>query len=327
VIRETGRILIPILLDPKGKPKNPSSLTVSSDAPWSEILNQTLDQDVIMSEPGYPPYNASVMDGYAIRTNEFIMDPSKLNSSSSASGGNDWTHQVMDKVYAGDQAPPKTSSSSSEQLLPSAYYITTGAVVPDSYNCVVPIEECHVSPDKRFLSITTASTIQNQQWIRPIGCDIAAGSVVLPRGHCMDPVALGLLQQSGAKSIHIKRPIVVGVLSTGNELLLLSSSSNNDDNQQQQLPGKIPDVNRPILLSMLSSSSFGNCCETVDLGMERDDDVTAMARTMNAALETCDVIITTGGISMGETDIMEQVLVDHCHGTLHFGRMHMKPGM
>ena len=131
----------------------------------------------------------------------------------------------------------------------------------------------------------------------------------------MDSVALGLLKQSGAESIQIKRPIVVGVMSTGNELIL--------GTPQDNTPGKIPDVNRPILLSLLSS--FGNC-EVVDLGMERDDDVKAMARTIDSALQKCDVIITTGGISMGKSNIVAQVLVNHCGGKLHFGRMHMKPG-
>jgi molybdenum cofactor synthesis domain-containing protein len=294
VIRETGRVLL----------EHPhSSLTVSSEAAWNVILDRVLDKDVTMSEPGYPPYNASIMDGFAIRTNdEFPRDD-----------GEDWTHQVVDKVYAGDQAPPKQLRESGN--LPLAYYITTGAVVPDSCNCVVPIEECQVSPDKKQIRIKPSATIRDQIWIRPIGCDIPAGSVVLPRGHRMDPVALGLLKQSGAGSIQIKRPIVVGVLSTGNELIW--------GTPQDNTPGKIPDVNRPILLSLLSS--FGNC-ETVDLGMERDDDVQAMARTIDSALQKCDVIITTGGISMGETDIVEQVLVEHCGGKLHFGRMHMKPG-
>jgi molybdopterin molybdotransferase len=136
------------------------------------------------------------MDGFAIQTNdEFPRD-----------NGEDWTHQVADKVYTGDQAPPKWLQESGN--LPLAYYITTGSVVPDSYNCVVPIEECQVSPDKKQIRIEPSATIQDQIWIRPIGCDIPAGSVVLPRGHRMDSVALDLLKQSGAELIQIKRPIV-----------------------------------------------------------------------------------------------------------------------
>jgi molybdenum cofactor synthesis domain-containing protein len=298
VIRETARILL----------ENGGNTTkiISSDAPWSDILNSVLEKDVMMAEPGYPPYNASIMDGYCIRSEEF--DVSSVT-------GDDFTHQVIDKVYAGSNEPQKKDSVS-ESNLPITYYITTGAVIPESFDCVVPVEEVKVSSDKKYIQIQKTATIKKNKWIRPVGCDIAEGSVVLPKGHRIDPVGLGLLKQSGAESIHVKRPIVVGVLSTGNELILGSK-----ENASQ--PGKIPDVNRPILLSLLSS--FG-LCETVDLGMDRDDDVNAMARTIDVALERCDVIITTGGISMGESDIVEKVLVDQCGGTLHFGRMHMKPG-
>jgi molybdopterin biosynthesis enzyme len=307
VLRETARVL----LTPKAKPE--PSFRISSDAPSSEIFGKVLDEDVRMEEPGYPSYNASIMDGYALRTSDYA---SSNRPPSDSSENTSWTHSVVDKVYAGDEQGPKSADGGTGGL-PSAYYITTGAVIPETYDCVVPIEECLVSEDRQNIKIQPSAATEPNKWIRPIGCDIPAGSVVLPRGHEMDPVALGLLKQSGAPSISVKRRLVVGILSTGNELILGSK----DDATQ---PGKIPDVNRPILLNLLST--FGNYCDPLDLGNERDDNVQAMARTIDGALEKCDVIITTGGISMGETDIMEHVLVEHCGGTLHFGRMHMKPG-
>jgi molybdenum cofactor synthesis domain-containing protein len=302
VIRETARILL--------EQESEATKTLSSLSPWNELMDQVLDKDVLMNEPGYPPYNASIMDGYAVRTDEF-----------QKSRDEGWTHQVLDKVYAGDEVAPKQQQDSGSRTdLPSAYYITTGAVIPNTCNCVVPIEECDVSEDKTRIRIHPTATIADQKWIRPIGCDIPAGSVVLPRGHYIDPVALGLLKQSGAESIRVKRKIVVGVLSTGNELIIGLGPKKD---AKSQSAGKIPDVNRPILLSQFSSYGI---CEAVDLGNERDDDVDAMAKTVEKSLETCDVIITTGGISMGETDIVEHVLVEKCGGKLHFGRMHMKPG-
>jgi len=302
VLRETGRIV----LDQRSRGIHQSQ-SISSTAPWSEILNTVLDKDVLMTEPGYPPYNASIMDGYCIRSSEFkVTDQADDNA---------FTHQVADNVYAGDH-PTTAKEIPSDSTLPTAYYITTGAVVPDTFDCVVPIEECRVSEDKKFVHVQKSATIQSGKWIRPIGCDIPAGSVVLPQGHCIDPVALGLLKQSGAESIQVKKRVTVGVLSTGNELILGFKADPTHT-------GKIPDVNRPILLSLLES--FGNV-ECVDLGMERDDDVDAMAKRIDSATETCDVIITTGGISMGDTDIVEKVLIDHCGGSLHFGRIHMKPG-
>jgi molybdopterin biosynthesis enzyme len=297
VLRETARIV----MTPNAK-TDPTLKLSPFEAPEKSI-GLVLDEDVIMGEPGYPPYNASIMDGYAIRTSEAV-----------SSDHQTWTHHVLDRIYAGDEQLPKLAVSENSGL-PPAYYITTGAVVPDGYNCVVPIEEIEVSNEKDKIRILPSATIKPNTWIRPIGCDIPANSVVLPKGATIDPVALGLIKQSGVEFVTIKRPLVVGVLSTGNELIGTNNTSQS---------GMIPDVNRPILLNLLST--FGDFCQPLDLGNERDDDIQAMARTIDKALEKCDVIITTGGISMGESDIVEQVLVDHSAGTLHFGRLHMKPG-
>lgn len=310
VMQETARVLS----TSGGKPNPVATLPVAS-TPWSTLLQCVIAKDVLMKEPGYPPYNASIMDGYAIRTTEF-----STADATEASATNSWTHCVVDKMYAGDDANAKKGPrEASSSPLPPAFYITTGAVVPDTYNCVVPVEQCEVSHDRKQIRVAASAGLEDQTWIRPVGCDIPPSSVVLPKGHVIDPVAIGLLKQSGAGSIDVKRKTKVGVLSTGNELISVDYSD-----EEALSHGKIPDVNRPILLSLLST--YAHCCEPVDLGMVRDDDIDAMSRTVQAALDDCDVIITTGGVSMGETDIVEQVLVDRCGGTLHFGRMHMKPG-
>lgn len=305
VLMETARVLI----TSNAKPNPTVQIPLVDTTPPSTLLHKVLDQDVIMIQPGYPPYNASIMDGYAICSTE-------CNTSDAP---NQWTYRVVRKVYAGDDQVHSPCASESS-VLPTAYYITTGAVVPDSCDCVVPIEECQVSEDGQQIRIMSHAKVSPNEWIRPIGCDIPPESIVLPKGHKIDPIALGLLKQSGVQSIAVKRPLVIGILSTGNELM---TSTQQDTDKQQK--GKIPDVNRPILLNMIPT--FGIDYTVMDLGHQRDDDVHAMAKTMDQALDNCDVIITTGGISMGETDIVERVLIDHCHGTLHFGRMHMKPGM
>ena len=318
VMRETARIL---LNDKKNSPTERISL---SSTPLSTLLNCTLDEDVTMSEPGYPPYNASIMDGYAIRTGEHFTTQDAMLADTT----NSWTHGVVDNVYAGDcdnKSQTALHGGDKNDTLPSAYayYITTGAVVPESCNCVVPIEECIVSSCTSKIRILPSANLKHHQWIRPVGCDIPPSTVVLPKGHSIDPIAIGLAKQSGVEYIKVKRRTRVGVMSTGNELII---KTNDDGPAEQPQRGKIPDVNRPVLLSILATSTFQNICEPIDLGMVRDDDVDAMVETFEAALERCDVIITTGGVSMGQTDIIEHVLVDRCGGNLHFGRMHMKPG-
>ncbi len=302
-----------VLLEQKRTPA-----TKSSFAPWNELLHQTLAEDVIMSEPGYPTYNASIMDGYAIRVNDFFHPQHEdLNS---ADSGTTWTHHVLDKILPGMSRPlqQQTKKAITNESLPPAYYVTTGAIVPDTFDCIVPFEECVVSKDGSLLHIQSNATIQEWKWIRRIGSDIPAGFVVLARGHTLDPVAIGLIRQSGVQQVKLLSPLTVGVLSTGNELMPECLDANSCSSL-----GRIPDVNRPILLSLLSSSGT---CQAVDLGVARDDDIPSLVSTLRSAMDTCDVIISTGGISMGESDVVEQALVDYLGGKLHFGRLHMKPG-
>ncbi|CAB9517918.1 Molybdenum cofactor biosynthesis protein [Seminavis robusta] len=288
---------------------------ISSQASASELLGRIVAEDLLMREPGYPPYRASIMDGYVIRSDEYKPKEDGTDQQ--------WTHQVSGRVHAGPSTNPAAPDSSS---LPSAVYVTTGARIPDSYDCVVPIELIDESADKANITISSKASVEPKKWIRNVGCDIEAGSVVIPAGSCIHPVSLGLLQQSGQTAIKVIRKTKVGVLSTGNELLVSTDSwSNQQENGGLIQTGQIPDVNKPILLSLLSSLG-SNSCEPVDLGMERDDDIDSMTRTIERALQTCDFILTTGGISMGETDIVEDVLVGRLGGKLHFGRLNMKPG-
>ena len=268
------------------------------DAALNQWLGRTVDANVLMTEPGYPTYNASVMDGYAIRLEEMSLTDGP-------------SHAILDKIFAGDDVTTIHTNASTD--LPVAYYVTTGAAIPDSFDCVVPMEQCTVLDDRK-LFIQPDATLQEGKWIRKIGCDMKAGSLVVPRGHVLDPVAIGLIHQSGVKEIVLRKPLQVGVMSTGNELLLPGENNR---------LGKIPDVNRPVLKALVSS--FGTC-SVVDLGIQRDDDVEALTQAIEVALGSCDVIITSGGVSMGESDVIEQVLVEKLGGTIHFGRLHMKPG-
>lgn len=300
VLRETARRLVTEEARVGTVPPSPGTL-----------LGQVLAKDILMEEPGYPPYRASIMDGYCVRSQDAFETASA-----------DWTHCVVDKMYAGDNQGDKVSvtnekNTAAEALLATAYYVTTGAMIPDTFDCVVPIEDCRVANDSRKIFIQNIPQAKLGKWIRPVGCDISAGSVVLPRGHVIDPVSLGLLQQSGSSDVHVRPKVRVGVLSTGNELLKDWSPT------RDGVQGKIPDVNRPVLCNLLEQLGH---CEVIDLGTCRDDDAAAMGQVLEKSLERCEVVLTTGGISMGESDIVEEVLVQQLGGQLHFGRLHMKPG-
>ena len=308
-----------VRLHPEVKRLGSNTLCKPQRSAYEHVLGKTLAQDVHVVEP-YPPFDASIMDGYAICCADLLVP-----------GGEDrdgWTHRITSRIYAGDEIDDANTSGgihSDGGKLPPAAYVTTGAVIPAPYDAVMPVEVVAVSADGQYLRIHSKDKdISPGKWIRKVGCDMAQGEVALAAGTVLQPPHIGILVQAGADEVQVRRVPTVGVLSTGNEILpphqrLQSKSSPSPSSDI----GKIPDVNRPMLLSTLAS--WDNCTP-VDLGIATDDDMEQLAATLASAINRCDVVISTGGISMGEKDVMEDVLVEKLGATVHFGRIHMKPG-
>ena len=293
-----------------------------SDMTSTPMVGQISASDIHAPYPGYPNYNSSIMDGYAVRTRD-VVEMKRLYEDMNENESFSMSFILEGKVFAGDKMP--SSSSSSNAPLPSAVYVTTGAVVPNGYDAVIPVEDTETySEDNisrmRIIDSKVASvlaTTKQWTWIRPIGCDIAPDTIVLGEGETIQPVHMALLAQCGVNKLPVKCLPRVGVLSTGNELSISAD---------QCQGGKIPDANRPLLLSQLST--YGNC-KPHDLGMVSDDDsIEVLSDKLKTALwsDGIDILISTGGISMGEKDNMEQVFVEGLGGKVHFGRMNMKPG-
>ncbi len=171
-----------------------------------------------------------------------------------------------------------------------------------------------------------------------MGCDIPPDAVLLSKGEIIRPVHVALLAQVGMciDEVRLMRLPRVGVISTGNELYDPFDASSCDDAGYggggggiRRSSGMIPDVNRTLLLSQLST--YGNCVP-IDLGIVTDDDgIERIANRLNGYLRDergggIDILISTGGISMGEKDVMERVFVEGMGGRVHFGRLDMKPG-
>lgn len=332
----------------------------------SLLVGRVSAQDIHTPTPGYPNYNSSIMDGYAIKTSDLVKTRAIYDTLDLVQKENyriDFV--IVGKVYAGDDGAiainETTSEESSNDSYLTAFYVTTGAVLPDGYDAVIPIEDTeHVvrsndhsnnTDDDKLLQQRSNTmmqiipskveyilhSIKPYTWVRPIGCDIPPGTIILSKGEVIQPVHIALLLQIGIKldDVLFNRLPRIGVLSTGNELNDASSSSSSVSSihqQQQTLTGKIPDINRPLLLSQLAT--YGNCIP-IDLGIVTDDnDDKNIATRLNDILWTSednddvgiDVLISTGGISMGEKDIMEHVFVNGMGGTVHFGRLDMKPG-
>ncbi|RHZ11218.1 hypothetical protein DYB26_011790 [Aphanomyces astaci] len=207
---------------------------------------------------------------------------------------------ILSRVAAGD-AP-------GVQVTPGhVAYVTTGCPVPDGADAVVKIEDTEAilgDDGKTELAIKILHAVQSGASIRPIGFDIAQDQVVVEAGEVVTPAVLGLLATVGIATVSIYRTPVVGVLSTGSELVDATDAAGIRG-------GKIRDSNRPMLLAYMQQLRV----ETVDLGI-CSDKWDALRDLVLAKLPSIDVLITSGGVSMGEHDLVKPLLKEL--GTLVF---------
>uniref|UniRef100_A0A8C5AT60 Gephyrin b n=1 Tax=Gadus morhua TaxID=8049 RepID=A0A8C5AT60_GADMO len=195
--------------------------------------------------------------------------------------------------------------------------VTTGAPIPCGADAVVQVEDTELLRESEDgteeLEVRILVQARPGQDIRPIGHDIKRGECVLGKGTHMGPSEIGLLATVGVTEVEVQKFPVVAVMSTGNELL------NPEDDLH---PGKIRDSNRSTLLATIQEHGY----PTINLGIVGDnpDD---LLNALNEGISRADVIITSGGVSMGEKDYLKQVLDIDLHAQIHFGRVFMKPGL
>lgn len=192
--------------------------------------------------------------------------------------------------------------------------------MPEGANAVVMVEDTKLieatedGKEEKRVEILVES--KEQAMIRSIGSDCQKGDIVCRKGTLITAMGgeLGILASVGINSVKVYRKPKIGVLSSGNEV--------KDVNEQPLLlPGEIRDSNRLSLLAAIRQQGM----EGIDLGIVKDD-INSMESSLKQALTKVDVIISTGGVSMGEADYMKPLLEQKLNATIHFGRVHMKPG-
>jgi gephyrin len=263
----------------------------------SECIGRILAMDIKAQDP-VPSFRASMMDGYAI-----------------VAADGTGVFPVVADITAG--VHPEFELQSGQVA-----YITTGAPLPRGADAVVQVEltKHHTVPQQQHVSSSDGTTASVEilsaskagRNIRPIGCDIAVGEIVLQQGCHLSPADVGLMCTIGITTVDVVREIRVGVMSTGDELV--------DADQPLIGAGKIRDSNRPMLLSAVKSCTRAM---PVDLGLVIDKE-SKLEQELIAALKDNDVVITSGGVSMGRLDLVKPLLEKL--GTVHFGRVRMKPG-
>ncbi|HEY5801214.1 MAG TPA: gephyrin-like molybdotransferase Glp [Burkholderiaceae bacterium] len=183
--------------------------------------------------------------------------------------------------------------------------IFTGAFIPEGADCVVMQEQCEAGDGV----VTVRRTPQAGEWIRRAGEDIAAGSVIVEQGTRLNPAHLGLAASVGLPTVAVVRRPKVAIFFTGDELTMPG---------EPLAPGAIYNSNRYLLRGLLQNLG----CDVIDLGIVRDSlDATRAALRTGAQ---CDLIVTSGGVSVGEEDHVKAAV--EAQGRLNLWQIAIKPG-
>jgi molybdopterin molybdotransferase len=245
-------------------------LLPTAEVPLDECLGLVLAQPVTAPHP-VPPLDNSAVDGFAVRSVDVQRVPAVLT--------------VVEDVPAG--AVPTTTVGEGR-----AIRIMTGAPIPDGADAVVMVEDTTMDGDR----VRVTRPAGPGDHVRSAGGDLAAGTVVFGTGERLSAPHLGVLASIGVAAPAVFRRPRIAVMSTGDELVPASATPT---------PGGIRDSNRPMLMALLQELG----AEVVDVGIVGDD-VTALRRAFTTAAEGADAVVTSGGVSMGEHDLVKGVLAD-----------------
>lgn len=247
---------------------------------------QHIVAEAVISPVNVPPHANSAMDGYAINALD-LTESGSVNL------------KVIGESFAGN---PFTGSVMPGQTV----RIMTGAVIPQGCDTVIMQEQVERKGD----TITLQTGHKAGENVRHIGEDICQGGTVLAPGKRIGAAEMGLLASLGIGEITVQRRLRVATFSTGDELCSIG---------EQPAEGQIFDSNRYSLAGMLRALNV----EHVDMGVVRDDPEAIGAAFRNAAMNN-DVVISSGGVSVGDADYVKQILDEL--GKVDFWKIRMKPG-
>ncbi|GJN81027.1 molybdenum cofactor biosynthesis protein Gephyrin [Purpureocillium lilacinum] len=281
---------------------------IAEHSPEPQIFQRNVDESIVgsvLAEPvkaqeNVPAFRASIVDGYAV----VAPKDGKMKGV--------FPVTVISHAAPGEVRPLKEGEIAR---------ITTGAPLPPGATSVIMVEDTVLKTmtddgkEEKEVEIQ-AEGVKEGENVREVGSDIKDGSVILDKGEQISGVGgeIGLLAAVGVAQAKVYRRPVIGVLSTGDEIIEYARPG-------PLRLGEVRDTNRITLISAVKEWGF----EVLDLGIAKDKPGT-LEETLRNGLRRADVLITTGGVSMGELDLLKPTIERSLGGTIHFGRVAMKPG-
>lgn len=244
--------------------------------------------EVVHADRDYPPFNRAAMDGIAIRSEDFL--DHKINS-----------FKIVEELLAGET--PQYCITKGE-----CFRIMTGAAVPPSANAVVKIEDCKVTHSS--VIVNEGSKIKPWLNIAMQGEDAKEHQVVIQSGTIINATVLATLASLGKKEVSVFKKPTISVIATGNEIVKIND---------KVLPHQIRNSNTYALIGLIQFLGL-----KITQNHLANDDKAELKKTLQEAM-ACDVIIMTGGVSMGTADFVPQVLVENGITPI-FHKVKIKPG-
>jgi len=238
--------------------------------PLAKATGRVLRKSV-RADRSIPPFNRSAMDGYAVRSADFVDGKAELAKAADIPAGTEWDGRLGKGQCAS---------------------IMTGAPVPKGADAVVKVEQTKTCGDKVLLDEPKVEPWHN---VHRRGADARKGQALIAPGRPISQGEIGVASSVGAHELDVSRCIEVAVLSTGREVVRPSATPT---------PFQIRDANSPTLLSALATLPW---CRGRSFGIAPDSEK-PLERLIQKALDRCDVLLVSGGVSMGEFDLVPDVL-------------------
>ena len=262
----------------------------SEDVFLQDALGRCLAEPVI-SKLDNPKYNVSSMDGYAINYQKFI-------------NNNGLTQlKIIGESAAGNPFKGKISNNETVRIF-------TGARIPDECDTVIIQEDVNISPDQKYIS--TSVEIVKHQHVRIKGLDLKENKKIFSKGTIITSRHLGSIAMTGQAWLTVTRKPVISILSTGNEISKVGELFHND---------QIPSGNNLMIAGMIKE--FGGLPRILPIA---SDKVSEIYKTLKNALDS-DLIVTTGGVSVGKYDLIQKALLKFKEkNKIEFWKIAMRPG-